>query len=145
MRQRPNPSLFQLMAWRRTGAKPLSELMLEYFNWIPRNKLQWHFNQNSCIFIQENPFENVVLKNPAIFLGLSVFKFYQFDLQIESLGTIQTSAKSQHSLICLQFQPHIRKYHTHAPTLTWYSPIIDGMPGYTSCLMYAHWLSSLSL
>ena len=28
----------------------------------PRNKLQWNFNRNSCIFIHKNPFENVVWK-----------------------------------------------------------------------------------
>ena len=26
-------------------------------NWTLRNKLQWHLNRNSCIFIQENAFE----------------------------------------------------------------------------------------
>ena len=29
-------------------------------NWTLSNKLQWNFNRNSCIFIQENSFENVV-------------------------------------------------------------------------------------
>ena len=31
-----------------------------------RNKLQWNFNQNSYIFIQENAFENAVWKMAAI-------------------------------------------------------------------------------
>ena len=31
-------------------------------NWTPRNKLQWNFSQNTCIFIRENQFENVVWK-----------------------------------------------------------------------------------
>ena len=35
-------------------------------NWTPRNKLQWNFNRNSYIFIQENPFENVVWKMAAM-------------------------------------------------------------------------------
>ena len=35
-------------------------------NWTPKNKLQWNFNQNSCIFIQENPFEYVVWKMAAL-------------------------------------------------------------------------------
>ena len=35
-------------------------------NWTLWNKLQWNFNQNSCIFIQENAFENVVWKMAAI-------------------------------------------------------------------------------
>ena len=35
-------------------------------NWTFRNKLQWNLNWNLCIFIQENPFENVVWKMAAI-------------------------------------------------------------------------------
>ena len=35
-------------------------------NWTPRNKLQWNINQNSYIFIQENPFANVIWKMAAI-------------------------------------------------------------------------------
>ena len=48
------------MACRLVGAKPLSEPMLEYFNWTLRNKFEWNLNRNSHIFIQENAFENVV-------------------------------------------------------------------------------------
>ena len=36
------------------------------------NKLQWNFNWNSNIFIQENAFENVIWKMAAICLGLNV-------------------------------------------------------------------------
>ena len=32
-------------------------------NWTLKNKLQWNFNRNSCLFIQENAFENVVCQN----------------------------------------------------------------------------------
>ena len=35
-------------------------------NWTLRNKLQWKFNQNSNIFIQENALENAVWKIAAI-------------------------------------------------------------------------------
>ena len=49
------------MACHLTGAKPLSEPMLEL-----RTKLQWNLNRNSCIFIQENAFKNVVSKMSAI-------------------------------------------------------------------------------
>ena len=35
-------------------------------NWTPRNKLQWNFNPNSYIFIQENVFQNVICKMAAI-------------------------------------------------------------------------------
>ena len=35
-------------------------------NFTLRNKLEWNFNQNSSIFIQENTFENVVCEMAAI-------------------------------------------------------------------------------
>ena len=54
------------MACSLVCAKPLSEPMLEYYQMDPRNELQWNFYQNSFIFIQENPFENVVWKMAAI-------------------------------------------------------------------------------
>ena len=41
-------------------------------NWTLGNKLQWIFNQNSNIFIQENPFENVIFKISSICPGLNV-------------------------------------------------------------------------
>ena len=41
-------------------------------NWTLGNKLQWNFNRNSNIFIQENAFENVVCKMASICLGLNV-------------------------------------------------------------------------
>ena len=47
------------MACRLVGAKPVSESMLQY-HWLDlRNKLQWNFNRNLYIFIQENAYENV--------------------------------------------------------------------------------------
>ena len=39
---------------------------------LQRNKLQWKFNRNSYIFIQENAFENVVCEILAFCLGLKV-------------------------------------------------------------------------
>ena len=53
------------MVCRLDGAKPLSEPMLEYC-WTLRNKLQWKFNRNSNIFIQENALENVVCEMASI-------------------------------------------------------------------------------
>ena len=41
-------------------------------NWTLGNKLQWNFNRNSNIFIQENALENVVCKMASICLGLNV-------------------------------------------------------------------------
>ena len=35
-------------------------------NWTVGNKLQWNLNRNSCIFIQESAFENVVCEMVAI-------------------------------------------------------------------------------
>ena len=36
-------------------------------NWTLRNKLQWNFNRNSCIFIKKKASQNVVSKMAAIF------------------------------------------------------------------------------
>ena len=48
------------------GPKPLSEPMLQYFDWTNRNKHQWNIHWNSYIFIQETTFENVFCKMAAI-------------------------------------------------------------------------------
>ena len=55
------------------GAKPLYEPTLAYIvNWTLANKLQWKFNRNSYICIQENAFENVVWKNGVHFVWASM-------------------------------------------------------------------------
>ena len=41
-------------------------------NWTLGNKLQWNFNRNSNIFIQENAIENGVCEMASICLGLNV-------------------------------------------------------------------------
>ena len=47
-------SLVQIMACRLAGAKPLSEPMPEcYYYWTFGNKLQWIYNRNLYILIQE--------------------------------------------------------------------------------------------
>ena len=66
MRQKTSHHWVQRMACPLDGAKPLSEPMPEYCNLTLRNKLQWNFNRYSNIFIQENPFQNVVWKIAAI-------------------------------------------------------------------------------
>ena len=53
------------MAWRRPG-------MLEYCPLTLRNKLQWNFDRNSYILIDEIAFENVVRKMSAICFGFNV-------------------------------------------------------------------------
>ena len=59
MHQKPNPSLVQIMACTVFCAKPhyLNQCW-NIFNCTLRNKLQWNFNLNSYIFIQENALEN---------------------------------------------------------------------------------------
>ena len=41
-------------------------------NWSLRNELQWNLNQNSNIFIEENPFENVVCEMASICFRFNV-------------------------------------------------------------------------
>ena len=43
-------------------------------NWPLRNKLQWNFNRNLNIFIQENAFENVVCEMASILSRLQCVK-----------------------------------------------------------------------
>ena len=45
------------------GAKPLSIAMLGY---CQLNKLQWNFNQNTRLFVQENASENIICEMVAI-------------------------------------------------------------------------------
>ena len=54
------------MACRLFGAKPLPEPTLTYCQPALRNKLQWNWNPNTNIFIQENVYENVVGEMVAI-------------------------------------------------------------------------------
>ena len=54
------------MAWHLVGTNPLLNQFCNTVNWTPMNKLQWNLNRNSYIFIQENPFENVVWKMATI-------------------------------------------------------------------------------
>ena len=51
------PGRRQAIIWTNAGI---------FVNWTLRNKLQWNFNRNSSIFIQENRFENVIWKMAAI-------------------------------------------------------------------------------
>ena len=46
--------------------------MLGFVDSTLRNKLQWNFNLNSIIFIEENAFENVLWKMAAVFFRLNV-------------------------------------------------------------------------
>ena len=66
MRQWIGSALVQIMACRLFGAKSLSTPVLGHFNWTLTNKLQWHFNQNTKFFSQENASENIVCEMAAI-------------------------------------------------------------------------------
>ena len=67
------PSLVKIMACLLFSTKPLSETILAI--WTMRNKLQWNFNNNSHIFIQENAFENVICEMASIFSRPQCVKF----------------------------------------------------------------------
>ena len=56
---------------------------LNSVNWSLRNKLQWHFNRNSKLFIQDNALEDVVCEMASICL----------DLNVLSLSTIRSHAR----------------------------------------------------
>ena len=69
MRHWIGTALIQIMACRLFGAKPLSKPILGDCHLDSWDKIQWNFNPNSCIFIQENAFENVVCETAAICPG----------------------------------------------------------------------------
>ena len=52
-----SPGRQQAIIWNNAG---------NFVNWTLRNKLQWNFNRNSHIFIEENTFENVVCEMSVI-------------------------------------------------------------------------------
>ena len=91
------PALFQIMAWRRPGDKPLSETMMVTLlthicitrpQWVKaqtlivkytlRNKFQWSFNLNSDFLIEENVFQNAVCKMVTILSTVQCVKIAKF-------------------------------------------------------------------
>ena len=100
------------MVCRLVGAKPLPEPMLENCYLDPRNRLQWNVNRNLYIFIQENPFENVVWKMAAILSRPQCVKggghqrpgMVLFCNKMRSIGCFWFSKKVQ-SLIWLKHYP----------------------------------------
>ena len=50
------------MACRLTAPSHYLNQCWDIINWTLGNKHQWNLNQNSCIFIQEDAFENVIWK-----------------------------------------------------------------------------------
>ena len=65
MHQQIKSSLAQLTACHWFGTKPLSDPMMVYCR-THGNKIQWNFNQDTIIFINENAFKNVVCKMAVI-------------------------------------------------------------------------------
>ena len=63
------------MACRLVGAKPLSEPILEYCSLELRNKLQWNFDRNSNVFIQENALKTPSAKWHPFCLGLNALTY----------------------------------------------------------------------
>ena len=66
MRQQSSQHWFRqwIVAW--SAPSHYQNQCSDIVNWSLRNKLQWTFNHNSHIFIQDNAFENVVWKITAI-------------------------------------------------------------------------------
>ena len=67
------------MACRLFGAKPLCEPILTNCQSDPKKKIQWNFDFNSNIFINENVFKNVVHEMAAIW-SLPTFKHEKEEL-----------------------------------------------------------------
>ena len=85
MCRQPRPSLVQIMACRLAGPSHYLNQCLNIVNWTLGNKLQWNFNRNWNIFIQENALENVVCRWQAFCLGHNVLKLWMF-VWFTSLG-----------------------------------------------------------
>ena len=89
-----SPGRRQAIIWTNAGI---------FVNWTLGNKLRWNFNQNSNIFFQENPFENVVWNIAAILSRP----------QCDNLSTILTSKYRPLISPC----PHFR-YSIAGPMMT---------------------------
>ena len=69
-------------------------------DWTPGNKFQWNGNQNSYIFIKENPFQYVVWKMAAIFLGLNLLSYHGILLYYRYVVHICSNKKQMGKYIC---------------------------------------------
>ena len=54
--------------------------MLQIFNLIHRNKLQWNCNQNIMVVIQQNMFENVTYKIEPFPIGLNMYSLSPLEM-----------------------------------------------------------------
>ena len=66
--------LLHIVACCLVGTKPLSDPLLN--TPPPRNQLQWNLNRNSNIFIQGNPFHNIVWKMVATLSRPHLLRFH---------------------------------------------------------------------
>ena len=97
------------MACRLAGDNPLSEPMLEIVNWTPGKKFQQNLNRNLHIFIQENPFENVVWEMSAILSPPQCVKTVSTFIQ-PSVSTTPTSASPIFLKFSRQIMPTCQAY-----------------------------------
>ena len=58
-------------------------------NWTLSIKLQWNFNRNLYIFIQDNAFENVIWYMTAIFVLASMCKYYCHSVELVFNNSVQ--------------------------------------------------------
>ena len=72
MHQLTRPSLVQIIACRLLAPSHNLNQCWLIVNWKLGNKIQWNFNQNSNIFIQENAFEYAISKKEANLSGLNM-------------------------------------------------------------------------
>ena len=115
-----------------------------------RNKLQWYLKQNSCIFIQENAFANVVWEMAAIlFLPQCVTILTKISLTyihdifrhsiiryLTTMHTYLSCATSYHQGLPCQMEitssisdKIVRKQSILQPALSWiFQPMGGGMP-----------------
>ena len=56
------------MAWRLIGDNPLFGLILAYYKLKPQEEISIKFNQNAKMFVDENPFENIVCAVAAVII-----------------------------------------------------------------------------
>ena len=104
MRQRTGLSLVQVMSCRLVAPSHFLNQCWGVVNWTLGNKLKWNLNQNSCITVQENAFENV-LKMAAILsrpqcvntCGNMGYNFRCYEISVNrSRGAYITNHKCKH-------------------------------------------------
>ena len=114
MRQWIGPALVQIMACRLFGTTPLSKPMLDYCSWTLRNKIQWHSNQNTRIFIHKNAHENVGCRYGSHFCPGEV------ELKRCLAAFNRLVAFGQHRRLQCVCTDHINLLRHYGPSWRWY-------------------------